>query len=53
MTKETMKQQEFGEHGRRRQRSTMATNKEGDDDVVDDYKVYGGIEEEGDGGGQE
>ena len=37
----------------RRQRPTTATNKEGDEDVVDDNEVYGGIEEEGDGGGQE
>jgi hypothetical protein len=32
---------------------TTATNKEGDEDVVDDNEVYDGIEKGGDGGGQE
>ena len=34
-------------------RPTTATNKEGDEDVVDDNEVYDGIEEDGDSVGQE
>jgi hypothetical protein len=34
-------------------RPTTATTKERDEDVVYDNEVYDGIEEEGDGGGQE